>query len=195
MQAASPDLLVTNYSMLKYMLLRPLERYIFSQARSYFEAHSDEKFFVILDEAHLYSGANGTEVGYLIRRLLDRLGLPASRVVFTATSASFSNPGAAAVFIGALTGIHATAVTTLTGNKRALEPAGPGRPRTCRGAPDSPAWRAPFVVGDRTLRYSCSAGEALARRGGVARPAKADRQRPRPCHRAHRRSRYQRRAH
>jgi hypothetical protein len=76
-QIASPDLLVTNYSMLEYMLLRPIERDIFSDTRAYYEAHPDETFFLILDEAHLYRGANGTEVAYLIRRVLDRL---ASRI-------------------------------------------------------------------------------------------------------------------
>lgn len=125
-QAASPDLLVTNYSMLEYMLLRPIERDIFEDTRAYFKAHPDETFFLILDEAHLYRGANGTEVAYLIRRLLDRLGLPASRVVFIATSASFSNSDAAATFVARLTGLEPSAITTLTGDKRAFEPAAEG---------------------------------------------------------------------
>ncbi len=125
-QAASPDLLVTNYSMLEYMLLRPIERSIFADTRDYFKAHPDEKFFLILDEAHLYRGANGTEVAYLIRRLLDRLELPSSRVVFIATSASFSDAEAAKGFVGGLVGIGAERITTLTGEKRAFEPAGVG---------------------------------------------------------------------
>lgn len=124
-QAASPDLLVTNYSMLEYMLLRPIERDIFSDTRAFFEAHPDEIFYLILDEAHLYRGANGTEVAYLIRRLLDRLGLPASRVVFIATSASFSNGEAAAKFVARLTSLECEAITTLTGNKLAFSPAAP----------------------------------------------------------------------
>ncbi len=125
-QAASPDLLVTNYSMLEYMLLRPIERDIFADTRAYYEAHQDETFFLILDEAHLYRGANGTEVAYLIRRLLDRVGLPVSRVVFIATSASFSNGPAAASFVARLTGLKSGAITTLTGSKRAFVPAAEG---------------------------------------------------------------------
>ncbi|WJI73785.1 MULTISPECIES: DEAD/DEAH box helicase [unclassified Mesorhizobium] len=125
-QEASPDLLVTNYSMLEYMLLRPIEREIFTDTRGFFEAHPDEKFFLILDESHLYRGANGTEVAYLIRRLLDRLGLPVDRVVFIATSASFTNPEAAKVFVAKLTGLTPASVTTLVGEKRAVTPAGPG---------------------------------------------------------------------
>ena len=125
-QADSPDLLVTNYSMLEYMLLRPIEHDIFAHTRAFFERHPGEIFYLILDEAHLYRGANGTEVAYLIRRLLDRLGLPASRVVFIATSASFSNGEAAAKFVARLTSLDPTAITTLTGEKRPFEPAAPG---------------------------------------------------------------------
>lgn len=125
-QEACPDLLVTNYSMLEYMLLRPLEREIFAETRAYFEANPTEKFLLILDEAHLYRGANGTEVAYLVRRLLDRLGLPPSRVVFIATSASFSNPEAAKEFVSGLCGVDTEAIHPLTGKKRAVNGGGPG---------------------------------------------------------------------
>ena len=54
-QDASPDLLITNYSMLEYMLLRPIERRIFADTRAYFEAHPNEKFILVL-EASCYSG-------------------------------------------------------------------------------------------------------------------------------------------
>lgn len=125
-QDASPDLLVTNYSMLEYMLLRPIERQIFTDTRTYLETNPDEKFFLILDEAHLYRGANGTEVAYLIRRLLDRLGLPPSRVVFIATSASFSDGASAAAFVAGLSGVDKDRIATLQGEKRSFEPAGAG---------------------------------------------------------------------
>jgi hypothetical protein len=125
-QDASPDLLVTNYSMLEYMLLRPIEREIFADTRAYYEANPDERFFLILDEAHLYRGANGTEVAYLIRRLLDRLGLPPSRVIVIATSASFSDGESAAVFVAGLSGLDKGRIQTLRGDKRAFEPAGEG---------------------------------------------------------------------
>ena len=125
-QANCPDLLVTNYSMLEYMLLRPIERQIFADTRDFFTAHPEEKFVLILDEAHLYRGANGTEVAYLVRRLLDRLGLEPSRVIFIATSASFSNAEAAKEFVAGLSGLDKNAIVTLTGKKRVFEPAGEG---------------------------------------------------------------------
>lgn len=74
-QSAPPDLLVTNYSMLEYMLMRPIERSIFDATKAWLEENPDEKFLIILDEAHLYRGAGGAEVGLLIRRLTDRLGV------------------------------------------------------------------------------------------------------------------------
>jgi ATP-dependent helicase YprA (DUF1998 family) len=125
-QEACPDLLVTNYSMLEYMLLRPLEREIFTETRAYFEAHPNETFFLILDEAHLYRGANGTEVAYLVRRLLDRLGLPPSRVVFIATSASFSNGEKAKEFVAGLCGLGVDAIAPITGSKQVVKVARPG---------------------------------------------------------------------
>ena len=81
--------------MLEYMLLRPIERQIFADTRDFFEAHPEEKFILILDEAHLYRGANGTEVAYLIRRLLDRLGLQSSRVILSRRARRFRTPSAA----------------------------------------------------------------------------------------------------
>lgn len=125
-QGACPDLLVTNYSMLEYMLLRPIERDIFSATRGYYEQNPNETFFFILDEAHLYRGANGTEVAYLIRRVLDRLKLPQSRVAFIVTSASFSNPDSARKFVADMTGLQTDAVTVIVGEKKSFEPAGSG---------------------------------------------------------------------
>lgn len=121
MQEACPDLLVTNYSMLEYMLLRPIERSLFDETRAFYETHPDEKFIFVLDEAHLYRGANGTEVAYLIRRFLDRLNLDTSRITFILTSASFSAPESAKSFAAQLIGIDAAKITVLSGRKR-LEP-------------------------------------------------------------------------
>ena len=94
-QDAPPDLLITNYSMLEYMLLRPIERPIFERTRAFFEAHPEERLLFVLDEAHLYRGASGTEVALLIRRLRNRLGLSPDRLQVIATSASFSDGNAA----------------------------------------------------------------------------------------------------
>ena len=91
MQQAPPDVLITNYSMLEYMLVRPIENDIFERTRLWLES-SDEHFLtLVLDEAHTYTGARGTEVAYLLRRLYERLGVDRSRIRCIATSASLGN--------------------------------------------------------------------------------------------------------
>lgn len=125
-QDAPPDLLITNYSMLEYMLLRPIERPIFEATRAFFAANPDEKLLFVLDEAHLYRGAGGTEVALLIRRLRNRLGLVPERLQVIATSASFSDPEKARHFIGGLVGREANDIEVLTGEKHARTPSGEG---------------------------------------------------------------------
>jgi ATP-dependent helicase YprA (DUF1998 family) len=79
MQKAPPDILVTNYSMLEYMLLRPTEDNMFDQTREWLENNEDAHFTLVVDEAHTYTGAKGAEVAHLIRRLRQRLGLIKSK--------------------------------------------------------------------------------------------------------------------
>jgi len=84
MHSASPDILVTNFSMLSIMLMRDADRFIFSQTKEWLEGdpwrtgHSIEPsriFHLVIDELHLYRGTAGTEVAYLIRLLLNCIGL------------------------------------------------------------------------------------------------------------------------
>lgn len=95
MQEEAPDLLITNYSMLEYMLLRPIERPLFEQTRSWLEADPRNQLMLILDEAHMYRGVGGAEVGLLIRRLLSRLGIGRDRLRCILTSASLGTGAAA----------------------------------------------------------------------------------------------------
>lgn len=88
MQDHAPDLLVTNYSMLEYMMLRPLEAPIFQQTADWLAADEANQLTIVLDEAHMYRGSGGAEVAYLLRRLQARLGVPRSRIRFILTSAS-----------------------------------------------------------------------------------------------------------
>lgn len=99
-----PDILVTNYSMLEYMLMRPLERPIFDRTRDWLDANPEERFLLVIDEAHLYRGAAGAEVALLIRRLRMRLGIPADRLQVICTSASFKDPDYALRFGAQLSG-------------------------------------------------------------------------------------------
>ncbi len=74
MQDAPPDILVTNFSMLSIMLGRDEENSIFEATREWLEEPGSE-FTLVLDELHMYRGTPGSEIAYLIRRLVRRLGL------------------------------------------------------------------------------------------------------------------------
>jgi DEAD/DEAH box helicase domain-containing protein len=99
MQATPPDILITNYSMLNIMLMRSLEAQIFTRTRAWLAADPfrlgktkspTRRFFLIVDELHAYRGTPGTEVAYILRLLIDRLGLSfdSPQLVILATSAS-----------------------------------------------------------------------------------------------------------
>jgi ATP-dependent helicase YprA (DUF1998 family)/Zn finger protein HypA/HybF involved in hydrogenase expression len=115
-QEAPPDLLVTNYSMLEYMLMRPIERPIFDKTREWLAHNPDEGFLIVLDEAHLYRGAAGAEVGLLIRRLRDRLNIPPERLQVICATASFKDAAYAPQFGGQLTGVAASTFVAIQGD-------------------------------------------------------------------------------
>ena len=125
-QEAAPDLLVTNYSMLEYMLLRPIERAIFRDTAEYYATNPERRLILVLDEAHLYRGAQGTEVAMLIRRLRNRLRLPPSQLQIVCASASFSDPEAARGFAADLTGKPIDGFEILVGTRKPVLPSGAG---------------------------------------------------------------------
>lgn len=75
MQEYPPDLLITNTSMLSAMLAREIEEPIWEKTRQWLESDPEAYFFLVLDELHLQRGTAGTEVAFLLRLLLKRLGL------------------------------------------------------------------------------------------------------------------------
>ncbi len=68
MRSRPPHLLLTNYAMLEYLLLRPLDMDLFEGD------HGGHWQFIVVDEAHVYDGARGAELAMLLRRLRDRVG-------------------------------------------------------------------------------------------------------------------------
>ena len=125
-QCAPPDLLVTNYSMLEYMLMRPIERPIFDMTRTFLEHNPDEDFLVVLDEAHLYRGAAGAEVSLLLRRLRDRLDVPANRFRVICATASFNDHDYAPEFGAQLSGLPASTFLPISGSLDLRPHDGPG---------------------------------------------------------------------
>ena len=86
MRRAPPHILLTNYSMLEYLLIRPNDSCLFDGGRSV------NWQFIVLDEAHQYRGTRGMEMGMLIRRLKQRLrdGGRQQKFQCIATSATIS---------------------------------------------------------------------------------------------------------
>ena len=92
MQETPPDILITNNSMLNIMLMRDREAPIFQMTREWLDepGHPERKFTLVIDELHSYRGTPGTEVAYLLRQFLGRIGLTpdSDKLRIVATSAS-----------------------------------------------------------------------------------------------------------
>ncbi|MEW5798568.1 MAG: DEAD/DEAH box helicase [Bacteroidota bacterium] len=86
MRKTPPHILLTNYSMLEYLLLRPDDSPLFDNGRAEYWT------YLVLDEAHQYRGSKGIEMAMLIRRLKQRLrnGGNNSRFRCIATSATIA---------------------------------------------------------------------------------------------------------
>ncbi|MBK7074595.1 MAG: DEAD/DEAH box helicase [Myxococcales bacterium] len=126
----SPDILVTNYSMLEYMLMRPFERPVFDETRQWLQQEGSQLLLVV-DEAHMYRGAKGAEVAFLLRRLRARLGIHdrPDKLRVIATSASLGAGDAALEnvrrFVADLTGKQPGDFEAITGTRELPVPAAP----------------------------------------------------------------------
>lgn len=67
MKESPPNILITNYAMLEYLMVRPDDSVFFSPRYTHFWK------YIVLDEAHVYRGSTGIEVAMLLRRLNARL--------------------------------------------------------------------------------------------------------------------------
>ncbi|MCI7580928.1 MAG: DEAD/DEAH box helicase [Prevotella sp.] len=83
-----PDILLTNFKMLDYGLMRQEFMPLWKG-----NIDTEEKVlrFIVLDELHTYDGAQGTDVANLIRRLKLKLNLPKASLCPIGTSATIGN--------------------------------------------------------------------------------------------------------
>lgn len=77
-----PDVLLTNYKMLDYLLLRPRDRQLWSRNSA------TTLRYVVVDELHTFDGAQGTDLALLLRRLRARLQVPEGHLICVGTSAT-----------------------------------------------------------------------------------------------------------
>ncbi|WP_261720067.1 DEAD/DEAH box helicase [Streptomyces sp. FZ201] len=98
MRATPPHILLTNYAMLEYLLLRPQDMDLFEGE------HAGGWRYIVVDEAHVYDGARGAELAMLLRRLKDRVGKgrAVQAIATSATVGAEENPAAVTAFAQAL---------------------------------------------------------------------------------------------
>jgi len=122
MQDFPPDILITNYSMLEYMLMRKRETRIWDDTIKWLNESSENKLLIVLDEAHMYRGSAGGEIALLIERLLYRLNISKEKVQFILTTASMprDDKGAIETFFAGLTGKEVVGCEFLFGEREPL---------------------------------------------------------------------------
>ena len=122
-----PEILVTNITMLEYLLLR-------TQDRSILAASQGALRWIVLDEAHSYIGSQAAEMALLLRRVRSGFGVEPEQVRLIATSATIGGEVDAmaklTAFGAALAGRPETDIAVVEGSevKPNLPPAGPDSP-------------------------------------------------------------------
>ena len=81
-----PQILFTNPTMLNYMLVRKDDRTILEQSQGKLR-------WILLDEAHTYTGSSAAELSLQLRRVLDAFGVSIDDVNFAVTSATIGDKG------------------------------------------------------------------------------------------------------
>ncbi|MBF0470024.1 MAG: DEAD/DEAH box helicase [Gammaproteobacteria bacterium] len=79
---APPDILLTNYKMLDFLLIRAVDGPLWRHNQP------ETLRFLVVDELHTFDGAQGTDLACLIRRLKARLETPEGQLICVGTSAT-----------------------------------------------------------------------------------------------------------
>lgn len=115
LRADPPPILVTNATMLEYMLVRAEDQPILAQSQGKLR-------WIVIDEAHNYIGSQAAELTLLLRRVLHAFGCRAEEVHFVATSATITGPGDRASeqlrdFLADIAGVPADRVSVVRGQR------------------------------------------------------------------------------
>lgn len=81
----APDILMTNYKMLDYLLVRPKDALLWQ------DNNSETLKYIAVDELHTFDGAQGTDLACLLRRLKRRLGIYDGYLCCVGTSATMGS--------------------------------------------------------------------------------------------------------
>ena len=119
LRASPPPILVTNATMLEYMLVRSQDAPILEKSRGKLK-------WIVLDEAHSYIGSQAAELSLLLRRVLHGFGVDSNDVRFVATSATIGDPKGEAgqklkEFLAGLAGVESDRVHVVSGERQVPE--------------------------------------------------------------------------
>lgn len=81
----APDILMTNYKMLDYLLVRPKDASLWQ------DNNTETLKYIAVDELHTFDGAQGTDLACLLRRLKRRLGIYGGYLCCIGTSATMGS--------------------------------------------------------------------------------------------------------
>ncbi|WP_181164701.1 DEAD/DEAH box helicase [Amaricoccus solimangrovi] len=157
-----PSILVTNTTMLEYMLMRAQDGPILERSQGTLR-------WIVLDEAHSYVGAQAAEMALLLRRVREAFGVAPEDVRLAATSATIGEgqETAAALrrFVADLGGVPEDRVEIIAGEEREpdLPPEGAqaALDREALAVPDESLWQ--VLAPDPRIR----AARARMRDGGL----------------------------
>lgn len=108
-----PEILLTNPSMLEYVLVRQKDQQMLQES-------AGKLRWIVIDEAHSYSGSAAVELAYQIKRILDAFGKKAEEVRFACTSATIGGQEgeqSLAEFISTVTGQPVSQIKVIGGNR------------------------------------------------------------------------------
>lgn len=112
-------ILMTNATMLEYMLVRQVDDPIVQKSKA-----AQSLRWIVLDEAHTYVGSQAAELSLLLRRVVEAFGKQASEIRFVATSATIADEKAEArlrTYLAGLAGVPESQVEVI-GGKRSIPP-------------------------------------------------------------------------
>lgn len=115
LRLAPAPILMTNATMLEYMLVRQVDAPILQKSK---EAQSLR--WIVLDEAHTYVGSQAAELSLLLRRVIHAFGKKADQIRFVATSATIADKDGdknLQQYLADLAGVQLEQVVVISGSR------------------------------------------------------------------------------
>lgn len=108
-------ILMTNATMLEYMLVRHVDKPIIENSRK-----NNSLRWIVLDEAHTYIGSQAAEISLLLRRVVEAFGGSSEDIRFIATSATIAGDDSAKrlkQYLADLAGVRPEQVDVIGGSR------------------------------------------------------------------------------